>query len=565
MEENTAPLPAIASSKRGLFTSLFTEMQNVGEKGFSDEFSARLFATKALTVSWVTSFLHAFNVKKIGPLALRAVGLRCESTKEFQYYIAEFGKNGISIGSSLFCRAVKKFADDGQVSMLKNLLNSNQHPENYDDKKLQHTVLVSAMAQRDRPTVRLSLALLSMFSPDPKQKTMNALLRGYIELRYIKGVQTLSDRMKTEGVKITQSTIAHAMKYLLRPRLLAKRPNMLDSRFQFDDLGLVTNLTLRALQGGTELLEWHWVELFKRHAMKNFVSLERFCHATIDAYQLLRDKARYIEPARTTGHVSVEIPDTIPDDHVIRVSLPFGDTANPLHYFFTQRRMQYIIAWGFHEGRRRLSVFRQRSVHPSVRRGTESQIARESSWPSSLLPPPPSTTFLCGLDVVQRLAEQGIPVTTTAVEWVLKERLWTLFGPGRSSRRVNVDAMALNPYGVVEILRAADEQWRGPTLFAEVRDMLQPVQLGDDPAGGIDFGTKSGSLSKYVPVWGNKARDMADKQLRMRTQALIILFSGRRTLGFGYRQEETRRLDSKQWKALLYKWASREARKRPYA
>jgi hypothetical protein len=610
IELKMAASPISPAAKRGLFSSLFAEVQGAGQDGFSDEFCARLYATKAITPSWVTSFLHAFNVKKIGALALRELALRSGSTEDLQYYIAELKDSGISLASTTFCRAVKKLAEDGQAELLRGLLQLDDHPDNLDDVHLRHEVLDEAINRGDRVQAHQLLTLLSMFTDDPKQEYMNSLLRSHIRRRHIPDVLRFADEMQLEGVKITQGTMKTVIHRLLRPRAVGRRPNMLDREFQYDDLRIVTNLAIRTLEGGTELPEWLWVELFKRHGMKNLDSLERFCHATLNAYQSIRTKVAYDERARKTGSISIHLTGQVrrPDDHVLRSSLPFGSAANPLHYLLTPRRLQYIVAWGFHEGLRRLAIVQDRHWRHGTARGRKGTM-RYRRWPAFLAPPPPDKTFLSGIDVVQRLQEKGVLVNTAAIESVIKERLWALFGPGKSHRRKNVTVMALNPYGIVEMLKAVEKMWRGPKpLFQDVKHLMQPLPTGHSPPANAQVeapikedrpftskldadystelesdqlfstsqhvhaqsdnteGSNTGSLESelvpLMPISSDQVTNPMEMQLRRDTEALMKIFWDRRTVGFRDKRNQRKMLGREQWAELMHQWARMAAMKR---
>ncbi|KIW00548.1 uncharacterized protein PV09_07903 [Verruconis gallopava] len=588
--ENTAAIPRSHASTRGLLSSLVSEVQHAGTEGFSDEFCARLYATRALTISWVTSFLHAFSVKKIGPLALRELALRCESTEDLQYYIADLEDKGIAIGTSRFCRAIKRCANDGLVDILRGLLHSDQHPDSLDDERLQRNILNEAVLHHDGQAVHHTLTLMSMFAENPKEEYMNTLLCVYIRQQRINDVLTYANQMQLEAVKITRNTVQEAMHHLLRPRQRGKRPHMLDSRFSYDDLTIVTNLVLRALEAGTEIPEWALIELFKRHGMKNLDSVERFCHAIVDTYRSIVAKPAYDQGSRAKGFVSLSYLEgrQQPDEHSIRAGLPFGNPANPLKALFTPRSFQSIIEWGFLDGLRRLAVARDSHLRPHTRRSD--WLTKYRRWPTGVPPPPPQQTFLRGLAIVQDLVDKGVHMWTTAVEAAIRLRLWMLFGPGRSKRRRNITAMALNPYGIVELLRAADKMWRGPTpLFAPVRELLQP--LPPDSASSHQHAARSSSgissataaLASHhngdgegfgaelpcdatrdgPPPSKTPQQDLTERQLRPQIEALVYIFWTARTLGVdGDMQENKKALTDDEWEKFLHRWARAAASKR---
>lgn len=543
-EEKASDAPARVGYRRNLLAAVYTEISSSGHDRFSDEFCARLYATRGLTLSWVTSFLHAFTVKKIGPLALREMALRCESTEELQYHLKQLDSYGISTGRSMFCLAVKKFACEAQTDLLRGILYSDEHPDSLDDAAVQRSLLDAAVERNDVTTTHRILTILSMTSTFVKERYMNLLLRSHMRLRRVADVLKIAEEMHANNIKLRRGSVEVAARFLLRPRRPGHHPIVFDSRFRFNDLTLVTNIALRAIKDGVVLPDWLWVELFTRHGMKNLASVESFCHAHLDAYQHLKNQIKSCKQ----GSDVFQLPQ-VPQwplrshDHVVLASLPLGSSANPLHYIFTPKRLQYIIEWGFHDGLNRLTVFRDQALRPSSA-AKRHKLSRFRRWPVGMMPPPPSKTFLRGLKVVQDLQGRGVAVPIDAIEHIIKERLWGLFGPGRSMRRRNVTAMALNPYTLLRMLRAVDKMWKGPPLFPRVRHVLQ---------------LRTGKMYHQYDADGKQMateRQISEEELlKLHTSALVMLFQDMRTAGHENRHEQRRSFNDQKWDELMHKWA----------
>ena len=398
---------------------------------------------------------------------------------------------------------------------------------------------------------------------------------------------SLTDQMQTTSLKLDPDNVQLMATQLLRPRAVGKRPDMLATGYLSNDLRVVSNIMLRAMETGVEIPISVWLELFRRHGMKDFGSLERFCHATINSMRL---SSTFGEKARHYGSFSLLLPVLMPSG---ASEGPAGHQPQQLRHLFTFRRQQNIVSWGFIEGLKGLIKVRDRHLQHSARRSISWKgISRFRRWPSGLNPPEPSRALLCGLSLLQSLHAKGVPVQAGAIEAVLRQRLWTLFGPGRSFRRRNVTLAALNPYTLLELLRAIDGMWQGPPLFTNVRDMLKPASHEDllqAPAAMDELTSLTDSTlgestgSGATTVASNKAltpeqqnarvtRDVArtirmntkpttdpiELQTRRYVQALMIMFHPSSTIGVGTAEEKKvnrEALSERQWLQLLYAWA----------
>jgi hypothetical protein len=601
-------------SKRGLISTLITEVQNAGPNGFSDDFCARLYATRALTPSWVSAFIHAFSVKKIGSLALRELALRGESTEDIQYYLEDLRAKGISIGTSRFSRLVKKLAADGDASLLGKLLHDSRYPDSLEDEGMQIRMLDDALAGGDSEGVHQTLTLMSILSEKPQEEYNNILMRSHIRHRRIGNILKLAERMQMCRLKLTVETIEIAMRTLLRPRRFGKRPDMLASEYNYDDLKIVSNIVFRAYEAAVQVPEKTWVELFKRHGMKNLASLERFCHATVNSIQSFARRSVYDKKTRQYGFTSLML--LSHDQHSIeistRASFPPANPASPIHALLTQRRLQNIVSWGFHDGLRRLVVFRDRQTRlQSRQRAVDSRIARFRRWPSGLTAPCPAQTLLTGVRFLQGLQEKGVHVHPLAVRAVLRQRLWALFGPGRSMKRATNTTAALNPYELVHLLKTANDVWLGSSLFPEVEDQStlamaakthdssrddgflyhetptitegvsnhSPINLNsDDGIGSFEHSeaqdltinyTRRGNaidmlINNYIKEHSSPPRNPTEVELQRHTTALMKIFWPSRTIGTGTAWEmkaQKAMLSKEQWLHLLYDWARQMAQR----
>ncbi|KAF2430819.1 hypothetical protein EJ08DRAFT_588431, partial [Tothia fuscella] len=273
--------PPIQFSREFMY-SFLGESHGIAPKQFSDEFCARLFATRAFSISLVTSCLSMFGVRSIGPLALRELALRAGNPHDITSSIENLSRAGVFISDSLFCKAVQKLAADHNSDLLQSLLNSDQHPDVLEDYKLQRTLLASYLAQNDWLSVYRTLTLLTLFHADPDQESWNILVRQYARERKAKKIEQVLEDMRMKGVQITSHTVRRLFSHLLVKRRIGHGP---EHGHEFDDLRILTNICLQFMESEQLLPARYWHELLRRYGMTyRFEELARLCLRLVTYY-----------------------------------------------------------------------------------------------------------------------------------------------------------------------------------------------------------------------------------------------------------------------------------------
>jgi hypothetical protein len=166
--------------------------------------------------------------------------------------------------------------------------------------------------------------------------------------------------------------------------------------------------------------------------------------------------------------------------------------AHPLRRIFSPAALRAIISWGFKHGSKQLRDHPERvrvymlggeTGSSKLEVQGEKKEVDNLRWPSHITPPSPLTTYLRGISLIEALVQMGVNVETAVVRRAVVLCLWQLFSPGHSAVKSNVQAKAVNPYSLEQILDCLLDRWRGPPLFPELllnpEDVLkQPKQLG---------------------------------------------------------------------------------------
>lgn len=470
--------------------SILGEKHGIAPKTFTDEFCARLFATKAFSTALVISSLRMFGIQAIGPLALREMVSKEVEASVVKQKIEDLRAAGISLGNSVFSRAVMKLSEDGRGDLLRNLLDSDQHPDVLEDTPLQRKLLASYLAHDDWVGVHRTLMILTLFHEDPNQESWNLLLRHYLRSRSTdirveaethtwrkrRKIQQVMFEMSMAKVKVTSESVQCMMRQLLAPRRSGRRPfGRPKNGTSLDDLNLVTNLFFQISNTGQNLPASCWKELIRRYGMTGrFSSMAHLCVRLLKLYSP-PSRLQALLPSPFSSIKGQQ--DPILADHDIDPQLASTlDPKHPVHpsrQLFNAAAVQAIISWGFQLGTHLLQDNTERKRYSRYNLG--------SRWPSHIEPPPTDATFLRGVRFVEELRQKGAHVDTGVVRKVIKQRLWQLFSPTISWRKINRRAQMLCPYSFEECLRGVVDIWKGPPLFP---GKLLLVKLKDDATQG---------------------------------------------------------------------------------
>lgn len=464
---------SLAFNRQTVYTIL-GEKHGIAPKTFTDEFCARLFATKAFSTALVISSLRMFGIQAIGPLALREMVSKDVETSVVKQKIEDLQAAGISIGNSVFSRAVLKLSEDGRGDLLRSLIDSDQHPDVLEDTPLQRKLLASYLTHDDWAGVHRTLMILTLFHEDSNQESWNLLLRHYLRSRSTdsrqeaethawrkrRKIQQVMFEMSMAKVKITSESVQCMMRQLLAPRRSGRRPlGRPKNGTSLDDLNLVTNLFFQISNAGQLLPASCWRELIRRYGMTGrFSSMVHLCVRLTKLYSPpSKLQALLPSPSPSTEGQRDPILADYDIDPQLASTLDQRHPVHPSRQLFNAAAVQAIISWGFQLGTHLL--------HDHTERRRYSRFNLGSRWPSHIAPPPMDTTFLRGVRFVEELRQKGAHVDTGVVRKVIRQRLWQLFSPTISWRKINRRAQMLCPYSLEECLRGVVDIWKGPPLF----------------------------------------------------------------------------------------------------
>jgi hypothetical protein len=167
--------------------------------------------------------------------------------------------------------------------------------------------------------------------------------------------------------------------------------------------------------------------------------------------------------------------------------------------------LRAMIFWGFrHEG-----------IHNRLRLPSE-----ESGM--SVNETTPTTSWTRGIALVSHLKAMGVNVRTADVRRAVIGILWTLFGPGVSKRRVNLQLLRCNELTIMDYVKDANEAWHEPlfeipsnseditTEAHVVRAVFGKQRLADQKTGDwVDIETWA--VAREQGVWQEPPPTLRDR------------------------------------------------------
>lgn len=426
---------------RETMSRLLGEVHSIAPKSFSDEFCARLFATKAFSIDMVMSGLRMFGMEAIGPLSLKEIASRDVTTAAVAARMDRLEELGFSFGSSVFSRLVRKLAVEDKDEMLMGLLASDQHPDALEDPELQESLLASYHAAQDWPKFHITMAVLKCHSrPNSSLCEKNLILRSYIRQRNLTAAIGALEDMRLARVPVSAGSIRWMRKNLLRPRKPGRRPISL--AVDFDDLGLLVGLWQGILRCGGYIAPLSWREVFLRLGQtRRLEELEKLALWLVFWY---RPNAAKSARALSSPDAGTKRFGLVPR------TLSTYNHHHPYRLLFSPVQQEAIIAWGFQTLAMKSST-------------TRASHERTKSW-------------AWGLELLLKLRKHGVAVSKAHVRKVLKHRFDILYGPGTSAVPANRLARINNPYPPTVMLAEVKALWK--TLFVKTPRSLSSKRRG---------------------------------------------------------------------------------------
>jgi hypothetical protein len=452
--EDKASSPALEDSAHG-FLDVKLPPATANIDPLSDHICARLFATRSFSIRFIIAGLKLFESRRLGPLALRELFLRAESSEDAVSFINMLREADISITTTSYTRVIKNFAMTGRFDELQSLVQSDLHPDTLDDVQLQSRLLNMYQDQGDRLGVQRTAAIIELISDSIEADTAQSSRlytphQRMTRLRQLKRLSiVLEDKIAQGTVEISDFELV--FRRILRPRLPGRKPAR-EHLFEHD-LSILSNICVLALRSGINVPHQLWIEVLKRYGMTGkFISVMRFSSI------LVRTLARQIESVAVRRMES-----SLYRQSNLSRSLSQLPGQHPMNYMgqvLNPRTIEAIIVWGFKIG-----------INFVIE--SKGRLNNKALGPSE---------FFLGLKVVQTLAKHGLDIHISSISEILRRRLRLLSVIHNAPRRRhNIIAQEFNRFSLEELLFAIGKIWTGSPLFPELfeiseNDAANPVK-----------------------------------------------------------------------------------------
>ncbi|KAG4423733.1 hypothetical protein IFR04_003158 [Cadophora malorum] len=413
---------------RELMNVIHGETFHIPVKKYNDELGARWFATTWVSLDMAINAVHALGVQEIGPLSLQAIALRDPDPKAIVARIEQLKELGISIGTSLYSRAVKTFArhaSHGKLDLLDGLLNSDQHPDELENFKLQEALLESYAQEGDWTQYRRTLEIRLLASSSPEIDRRN------IELRMIASSSDTSatlrglEDMLLDGIPVKGQTISLLLKHTLPPRRPGHRPMALKHQdCEEGNAGLAQSIAMlkAIMRSGSYVQPNLWHEIIRRLGMLGHMrTLKSLCFWLATHY----------------GPQNHTLSELWLRRYRVPLDLPTSHGLHPVSILFPPSLQQAIVEWGFIASR----------SQPSHRTLSSPLLTTSSSVDET------SSGMASGVYILKKLNSLGVHIERRSVRKAIFNRLIMYYGPGYSKRRYNEH----RKHGIVSIEDAAKQ------------------------------------------------------------------------------------------------------------
>ncbi|KAL8754003.1 MAG: hypothetical protein Q9184_005251 [Pyrenodesmia sp. 2 TL-2023] len=423
-------------------------VDEVPKKKLSDEFCARLFATKVFSTDTVIASLVFLGAEEIGPQALREMAIRELDHRPYhqaiQARLKQLKQNGIAVGNSTFSIVVRRFAARGEDDLLRSVISCDLHSDTFEDEELQESLLLRYKEQGD--TIAYSRTITVLLTKLPEGQLAETYRWNYIlrscctrDRGDLPGVMKSIEKMRELELPVESKSILHMRRELLSSRQPGCRP------LSTKDLDLIIRVWQCSLRSGVFIAPISWSEILRRLGMSGrlraFEDLALWL-ANWYSSQGFREFQWSMSGRRHQGEGEFHHP-------LMSVDLKPSHPHHPLQTLFPPSLQQGIVAWGF------------QPTDPSL---SMEQEDRGWTWGISFLRTLRST--------------HNVRISTPVVKKALKMRLLTLFGQeGRSRRKINHVNIQFSEANVISFLEKAKEIW-GKDLITreEVFSMRQQTK-----------------------------------------------------------------------------------------
>ncbi|KAF4451913.1 hypothetical protein F53441_5232 [Fusarium austroafricanum] len=264
------------------------------EKGlYSDEFTARWFASSWTSSEFAIRLMHKLGLRKIGPRSLQSIALREDDARGVADRLKQLRKLGMDITPRVYCKALISFAERGEDDLLRDLLHCDIHPDEFENQEKRSMLLAASAKQQNWGLERMLQEVEGLAAaPGPSKdnmvsKELNKSLHIALITKGLATVRTLLDRMDSFNVTIEQKNSDALLNRVFQdvwyhPKLSNQKFHGLKENPRLDR---AIHLSLRVARHGVAIPIKYWqILLYNLGRLGRFKELEGLSYEICELY-----------------------------------------------------------------------------------------------------------------------------------------------------------------------------------------------------------------------------------------------------------------------------------------
>lgn len=427
-------------SFRHLANKMHGRRFGIKEKTYNDALGARWFASSWISLDMAVEVVRILGVDRIGPLSLQSIALRERYADRILHRLDQLEMFNISIGTSSYAKAIRHFAAVDDYDALMDLLQTDMHPDIFDDLNIQRQILSAAVMLGDWKKYRLILAVRLAVSLDSVALASNAVLSACLESGNKQMTLGVLEDMSSRGVQVFPASSNAISMHIIKdvsPHARDVPPvdlqfyvalcrRIMAMRFPLATRALQTILFRLAREGHIDELERLSLEILQRY--HSFQTSER---ATLNVHKF-------------------DVPDILKKEshyrsfQMIPRDLSLSHELHPIQLIFGKKLQHCVVRSGF----ARSTLYRHQYDTVSLADPTQ----------------PADFGFARGIRLLALWKEKGVFVDNHALQKAIQLRLADLYGADWSANRRLRTAVRTNRLTLDEAKSLCDEAWGAEIL-----------------------------------------------------------------------------------------------------
>ncbi|KAI1326893.1 hypothetical protein F5Y16DRAFT_373733 [Xylariaceae sp. FL0255] len=202
-----SPTEDVGDFSREMVNRVQGKIFGIKVKNYNDNMGAKWFATSWVSLDTAMSTVAALGIEKIGPLSLQSIGLREKTSEGLLKRLEQLKQNGVTVVDSNYVQVMIYIATIGDDELLLDLLESDLHPDVFDDVGLQTQLIESMTKALDSRNLKILLVSRIIAVERSAQAMANSILRSSFMRRDKNAIFKVLHDMKLRQVPIEREQV----------------------------------------------------------------------------------------------------------------------------------------------------------------------------------------------------------------------------------------------------------------------------------------------------------------------------------------------------------------------